>query len=130
MSNELLSNQFGKKLQYKDPSNSHTNHPKILEDGQKQNSCAQESGRKCHRVTFKDENEVASEDIDGILRVIYRKLGETIREEDEWDNPFQPDGEVSQDADLILQLWKDGVEITEETLRSLPDEENAEEDMQ
>merc|ERR1719153_483491 len=29
-------------------------------------------------------------------------------EPEEWDNPFQPEGEVSQDADLILQLWKGG----------------------
>ena len=28
--------------------------------------------------------------------------------EEEWDNPFQPEGEVSQDADLIIQLWKGG----------------------
>ena len=29
-------------------------------------------------------------------------------EDEEWDNPFQPEGEVSQDADLIIQLWKGG----------------------
>ena len=28
--------------------------------------------------------------------------------EEERDNPFQPEGEVSQDADLIIQLWKGG----------------------
>ena len=29
-------------------------------------------------------------------------------EDEERDNPFQPEGEVSQDADLIIQLWKGG----------------------
>jgi len=41
---------------------------------------------------------------------------------DEWDNPFQPEGEVSQDADLILQLWKGGKlneENLEENLKNL-----------
>ena len=28
--------------------------------------------------------------------------------EEGWENPFQPEGEVSQDADIILQLWKGG----------------------
>ena len=28
--------------------------------------------------------------------------------EQERDNPFQPEGEVCQDAELILQLWKGG----------------------
>ena len=42
---------------------------------------------------------------------------------EERDNPFQPEGEVSQDADLIIQLWKGG-KLTEpedlnENLRSL-----------
>ena len=31
-----------------------------------------------------------------------------LRAEGEWDNPFQPEGEVSQDAELIVQLWKGG----------------------
>ena len=43
--------------------------------------------------------------------------------EEEWDNPFQPEGEVSQDADLILQLWKGGKlaesEDLEQNLKSL-----------
>jgi len=41
---------------------------------------------------------------------------------EEWDNPFQPEGEVSQDADLILQLWKGGKlneENLEENLKNL-----------
>ena len=42
---------------------------------------------------------------------------------EEWDNPFQPDGEVSQDADLIIQLWKGGKlaesDDLEENLKSL-----------
>ena len=29
-------------------------------------------------------------------------------EEEGWENPFQPEGEVSHDADLILRLWKGG----------------------
>jgi len=40
---------------------------------------------------------------------------EMRREEEEWDNPFQPEGEVSHDADLILQLWKGG-KLGEDTL--------------
>jgi len=27
---------------------------------------------------------------------------------EEWDNPFQPEGEVSQDAELMLEQWKGG----------------------
>ena len=42
---------------------------------------------------------------------------------EEWDNPFQPEGEVSQDADLIIQLWKGGKladpEDLQENLKSL-----------
>jgi len=33
---------------------------------------------------------------------------EMEREQGEWDNPFQPEGEVSQDAEVIVQLWKGG----------------------
>ena len=29
-------------------------------------------------------------------------------ESEGWENPFQPEGEVSQDADYILRLWKGG----------------------
>ena len=29
-------------------------------------------------------------------------------DEEGWENPFQPEGEVSQDAELILRLWKGG----------------------
>ena len=25
-----------------------------------------------------------------------------------WDNPFQPEGEISRDADELLRLWKEG----------------------
>merc|ERR1711874_477200 len=39
-------------------------------------------------------------------------------EPEEWDNPFQPEGEVSQDADLILQLWKGG-KLNEDSLKNL-----------
>ena len=28
--------------------------------------------------------------------------------EEGWENPFQPEGEVSQDAEMILRLWKGG----------------------
>lgn len=31
------------------------------------------------------------------------------RLEQEWDNPFQPEGEISQDADLMLSLWRGGL---------------------
>lgn len=31
------------------------------------------------------------------------------RQEQEWDNPFQPEGEISQDADLMLSLWRGGM---------------------
>merc|ERR1719339_281475 len=130
-----------------------------------------------HRVTFNDQNEVASQDRDGTFKVTYRQLGERLRQGDvedgrlesrlreegkraaaairctvgersrlenashlaprnidfdtcryedladyalpserremrreqgEWDNPFQPEGEVSQDAEVIVQLWKGG----------------------
>merc|ERR1719266_2493175 len=128
-----------------------------------------------HRVTFNDQNEVASQDRDGTFKVTYRQLGERLRrgegeegrvenrlreegkrvaalrcvvgersrlenpglaprnidfdtcsyddladyalpserremrrEQGEWDNPFQPEGEVSQDAEVIVQLWKGG----------------------
>lgn len=47
----------------------------------------------------------------------------SFREEEEWDNPFQPEGEVSHDADLILQLWKGGVEVSKETLHEVKLEE-------
>merc|ERR1719266_2224039 len=129
-----------------------------------------------HRVTFNDQNEVASQDRDGTFKVTYRQLGERLRrgegeegrlesrlreegrrgqaalrcivgersrienagiaprnidfdtcsyedladyalpserremrrEQGEWDNPFQPEGDVSQDAEVIVQLWKGG----------------------
>ena len=52
--------------------------------------------------------------------------------EEEWDNPFQPEGEVSQDADLILQLWKGGKlaesEDLEQNLKSLVVEAEKESD--
>jgi len=127
INNTIAAKKLDNKLHNQDPTNPRADQAKKGEVVQDQNSCGKDTmTRRCHRVTFKDENEVASEDINGTLRVIYRKLGETIRdeEEEEWDNPFQPDGEVSQDADLILQLWKDGIEITEETFRSIVDEEN------
>ena len=35
-------------------------------------------------------------------------LCSSVESEEGWENPFQPEGEVSQDADIILQLWKGG----------------------
>ena len=32
----------------------------------------------CHRVTFNDKNEVASQDLDGSFKVTYSQLGERI----------------------------------------------------
>ena len=37
--------------------------------------------------------------------------------EEEWDNPFQPEGEVSQDAEKIIQLWRGGKLVEDEDLR-------------
>ena len=34
------------------------------------------------------------------------------------DNPFRPDGELSKEADLIVELLKEGKPINDETLRS------------
>merc|ERR1711936_876189 len=52
---------------------------------------------------------------------------------EEWDNPFQPEGEVSQDADLIIQLWKGGklaeTEDLQENLKSLVLETEKESDL-
>jgi len=42
-----------------------------------------------------------------------------FEEEDELDNPFQPEGEVSHDADIMLHLWKGGVEVTKESFQSM-----------
>ena len=54
-------------------------------------------------------------------------------QEEEWDNPFQPEGEVSQDADLIIQLWKGGklaeTEDLQENLKSLALETEKESDL-
>ena len=54
-------------------------------------------------------------------------------QEEEWDNPFQPEGEVSQDADLIIQLWKGGklaeTEDLQENLKSLVLETQKESDL-
>ena len=54
-------------------------------------------------------------------------------QEEEWDNPFQPEGEVSQDADLIIQLWKGGklaeTEDLQENLKSLVLETEKESDL-
>ena len=82
------------------------------------------------------------------LQIVVLYLGNfrsNILLEEEWDNPFQPEGEVSQDADLIIQLWKGGKlaesEDLEQNLKSLvletekesdtedtEDESNAEDD--
>lgn len=35
-----------------------------------------------------------------------------------WDNPFRPDGDLSKEADQIVELIKEGKPINEETLRS------------
>ena len=37
--------------------------------------------------------------------------------EEEWDNPFQPEGEVSQDAEKIIQLWRGGKLTEDEDLQ-------------
>ncbi len=35
-----------------------------------------------------------------------------------WDNPFRPDGDLSKEADQIVELIKEGKPINEENLRS------------
>lgn len=35
-----------------------------------------------------------------------------------WDNPFRPDGDLSKEADQIVELIKEGKPINDETLRS------------
>ena len=40
--------------------------------------------------------------------LIWRIFRSKTFQDEEWDNPFQPEGEVSHDADLIIQLWKGG----------------------
>jgi len=56
-----------------------------------------------------------------------------VEEAEEWDNPFQPEGEVSQDAELILQLWRGGrldtaADSLQENLKSLAAEAEREEE--
>jgi len=36
-----------------------------------------------------------------------------------WDNPFRPDGDLSKEADQIVELIKEGKPINDETLRSM-----------
>jgi hypothetical protein len=35
-----------------------------------------------------------------------------------WENPFRPDGDLSKEADQIVELIKEGKPINDETLRS------------
>ncbi|XP_023332361.1 uncharacterized protein LOC111704367 [Eurytemora carolleeae] len=43
-----------------------------------------------------------------LLEQSNQDLNDSSEGEEGWENPFQPEGEVSQDADIILQLWKGG----------------------
>ena len=57
-----------------------------------------------------------------MLRIIIIFSSKAVDEE--WDNPFQPEGEVSHDADLIIQLWKgrklsDNCEDLHENMKTL-----------
>jgi len=88
------------------------------------------SSKKHHaKVTFKEQNEVAVLERDGSFRVtlkdinfneifekhaskVNQELTDRLNSSSEWDNPFQPDGEVSQDADLLLCLWREGLNST------------------
>merc|ERR1712126_9571 len=77
-----------------------------------------------HKVTFKNQNEFVQQSEDGAFIVSYREATEAAKlqdfeEEDELDNPFQPEGEVSHDADILLHLWKGGVEVTKESFQSM-----------
>ena len=81
------------------------------------------------RVTFRSQNEIAEDDDDGSLRISYLQLGEKVKqpeEDEEWDNPFQPEGEVSEEADVILSLWKEGKLVNEENIKSIMQEKDAE----
>jgi hypothetical protein len=35
-----------------------------------------------------------------------------------WENPFRPDGDISKEADQIVELIKEGKPLNDETLRS------------
>eukprot|EP00090_Calanus_glacialis_P024037 TRINITY_DN37324_c0_g1_i10.p1 TRINITY_DN37324_c0_g1~~TRINITY_DN37324_c0_g1_i10.p1 ORF type:complete len:209 (-),score=69.02 TRINITY_DN37324_c0_g1_i10:326-952(-) len=67
--------------------------------------------RKANRVRFNEADELAS-DRDGVISISYKQLGEKIGGKDsqcsEWDNPFQPEGYLSQDADRMVTMWKEG----------------------
>eukprot|EP00090_Calanus_glacialis_P024044 TRINITY_DN37324_c0_g1_i6.p1 TRINITY_DN37324_c0_g1~~TRINITY_DN37324_c0_g1_i6.p1 ORF type:complete len:209 (-),score=71.85 TRINITY_DN37324_c0_g1_i6:326-952(-) len=67
--------------------------------------------RKANRVRFNEADELAS-DRDGIISISYKPLGEKIggkqNSSSEWDNPFQPEGYLSQDADRMVTMWKEG----------------------
>lgn len=67
--------------------------------------------RKANRVRFNEADELAS-DRDGVISISYKQLGEKIGGKQsgccEWDNPFQPAGYLSQDADRMLTMWKEG----------------------
>jgi len=43
-----------------------------------------------------------------------------------WDNPFRPDGDLSKEADQIVELIKEGKPINDETLRSISPSVNGE----
>ena len=69
---------------------------------------------------------MAEDDEDGTLKVSYLQLGEKVKqpeEDEEWDNPFQPEGEVSEEADIILSLWKEGKQVNEENISRLKEPE-------
>ena len=48
---------------------------------------------------------------------------------EEWDNPFQPEGEVSQDAELMLELWKGGKLATTQQQLGLDTAEHSAEEL-
>lgn len=111
-------------------------------DQKEDNHILRTGKRSINRVTFNQQNEVAYLQRDGSFRVTYRDLEDTgqklqkklkyeytqIHENTfenvervltsgiscaaEWDNPFQPEGELSQDAELILCLWREGRELS------------------
>ena len=77
-------------------------------------------------MTFRSQNELAEDDEDGTLEVSYLQLGKKVKQDEEWDNPFQPEGEVSEEANIILSLWKEGKQVNEENIRRLKEPEKYE----
>jgi len=52
------------------------------------------------------------------MKYTYKRFILNCSTESGWDNPFRPDGDLSKEADQIVELIKEGKPINDETLRS------------